>query len=129
MSMYQPHKYQLAKATGSIFRCANVTTLEALKAILIATVLGAIIIVALCSCTKKAPPRPDSKPISVPTYATDGVHDYRMIRPMTKVGPNLWEIELWERIGDTNHVYRMVWPAHTNEDGTVEPAKFAGMAR
>lgn len=124
MSMYQPHKYQLAKATGSIFRCANVTTLDALKAILIATVLGAILIMLLCSCSKQAPPIPASDDI-----VSDGIFDYRLIRPLTQVGTNLWEIELWERIGDPDHVYRMAWPAWTNASGVAYPAKFAGMAR
>ncbi len=59
----------------------------------------------------------------------DGIYYYRMIRPRTQIGPNLWEIELWERIGDPDHVYRMVWPAWTNSGGLPQPATFAGMAK
>jgi len=101
-----------------------------MKAIAIATLLGALLIVLLCSCSKQDQESQQTLPAKTATnMVTDGLYYYRVIRPRTQIGPNLWEIELWERIGDPDHVYRMVWPAWTNSGGLPQPPTFAGMAK
>jgi len=131
MTPGQPDPTQIALAAGKLgpgIMRAVIVFLVALAGMAAITVL-----LILAGCRPSSPPtssRGEDSPVTIATnMVTDGVFYYRMMRPRTQIGPNLWEIELWERVGDPDHVYRMVWPAWTNTAGEHQPATFAGMER
>ncbi len=59
-----------------------------------------------------------NQPTTAPTFdpsewTTDGTHHYRICRPFRQVGPNLFEIELYERFGvSTNEWVYVMWNAN-----------------
>lgn len=126
MTSGQPDTTQIAIAAGKLGPARGLVLAICIAASVVA---GIALLLLLTGCRPTPDPRPAANATTATNMVTDGIYFYRMVRPRTQVGPNLWEIELWERIGDPDHVYRMVWPAHTNEDGIVVPPKFAGMAR
>jgi hypothetical protein len=79
-------------------------------------VLVAVVLLLTFGCGRQpGRPPPRQEPL-----ISDGEHQYRLIRPERKIGPNLKKIALYERLGvSTNQwVYRL-W--NTN------PPRFAGM--
>lgn len=123
----QPDPTQIAFAAGKLG--PGIMRALIVFLVVLAAMAATAVLLILAGCRPQSPPERTEPATTSTNMVTDGIYYYRMIRPRTQIGPNLWEIELWERIGDPDHVYRMVWPAWTNSGGLPQPATFAGMAR
>lgn len=58
------------------------------------------LIIVLCGCSEKK--TTDKYTADTNTYIFDGIFKYRLLRPENLAKK---EVELWEKIGDSNHYY------------------------